>query len=96
MLRQLLIKLRGLDVGDYLLRYSKGNYNLDIWKHSSSDVSKGYNLHHRYRDIKVDPEPAHVPAWSGSKEQIPFTFPIAGTIGKKQQQHKAAPRRGYL
>ncbi|KAI8575918.1 hypothetical protein K450DRAFT_259387 [Umbelopsis ramanniana AG] len=94
MLRQLLIKLRGLDVGDYLLRYSKGNYNLDIWKHNS-DASKGYNLHHRYRDIKIDPEPAHVPAWSGSKEQIPFTFPIAGTIGKKQQ-HKAAPRRGYL
>ena len=94
MLRQLLIKLKGLDVGDYLLRYSKGSHNLDIWKHNS-DASKGYNLHHRYRDIKIDPEPAHVPAWSGSKEQISFTFPIAGTIGKKQL-HKAAPRRGYL
>jgi hypothetical protein len=96
MLRQLLIKLRGLDAGDYLLRYSKRNHVIDIWKHSKDAAAKGYNLHQRYQDVKIDPELTYIPAWSGCKEQIPFTFPIGSSSASgNKKQHKHGARRSF-
>lgn len=89
MLRQLLIKLRGLEIGNYLLRYSKKSHLINIWKHNAHEA-KGYNLHERYRECKVEPEIPYIPAWNGNKEQVPYTFPVA--TSKKTGKHGGSRR----
>lgn len=89
MLRQLLIKLRGLDTGSYLLRYSKKSHLINIWKHNAHE-GKGYNLHERYRECKIEPEIPYIPAWNGNKEQVPYTFPVS--TSKKTGKHGGSRR----
>ncbi|KAG2173200.1 hypothetical protein INT43_004574 [Umbelopsis isabellina] len=89
MLRQLLIKLRGLDTGSYLLRYSKKSHLINIWKHNAHEA-KGYNLHERYQECKIEPEIPYIPAWNGNKEQVPYTFPVA--TSKKTSKHGGSRR----